>query len=172
MLNYISENFPYGRWNMSELFEVINADKLANKHPKNTFFILIFRTGAYFLNKKSLLSLPFRFLMRLFVNKNNHFSLETKIGKGLRLPHLTGIIISGNAIIGDYCTIFHQVTIGVNEFRGNKAPKIGNNVYIGAGAKLIGDIKIGNNVRIGANAIVTKDVPDNSVVVGINNIKY
>lgn len=155
---------------MNEVFEKIKTDKLVNKHPKNTFFIYVFRIGSYLMCKKSILSLPFRFLMRFFINKNNHFSLETKIGKGLRLPHLTGIIISGNAVIGDHCTIFHQVTIGVNELKNNKAPKIANNVYIGAGAKLIGDIKIGNNVRIGANAIVTKNIPDNSVVVGINHI--
>lgn len=80
-----------------------------------------------------------------------------------RLPHgLNGIIVSHNAVIGENCTIFHQVTIG--EGRGG-APVIGNNVLIGAGAKVIGGICIGNNVKIGAGCVVTKDVPDDATVV-------
>lgn len=79
------------------------------------------------------------------------------------LPHgLNGIIVSHNAVIGENCTIFHQVTIG--EGRGG-APVIGNNVLIGAGAKVIGGIRIGSNVRIGAGCVVTQDVPDDTTVV-------
>ena len=79
------------------------------------------------------------------------------------LPHgLNGIIVSHNAIIGDNCTIFHQVTIG--EGRGG-APTIGDNVLIGAGTKIIGGIQIGNNVKIGAGCVVMQDIPDNAVVI-------
>ena len=79
------------------------------------------------------------------------------------LPHgLNGIIISHNAIIGKNATIFHQVTIG--EGRGG-APKIGDNVLIGAGAKVIGGIQIGNNVRISAGCVVMQDIPDNTTVI-------
>lgn len=82
------------------------------------------------------------------------------------LPHgLNGIVISDKAHIGKNATILQQVTIGVKSLDGS-APQIGNNVFIGAGAKIIGDIKIGNNVKIGANAVVVKDVPDNCTVVG------
>jgi serine O-acetyltransferase len=84
------------------------------------------------------------------------------------LPHgIRGIFISGEAKIGPNCVIFQQVTIGSNKLsdsKGNGAPVIGKNCYIGAGAKIVGNVKIGNNVRIGANAVVYKDVPDNSVV--------
>lgn len=84
-------------------------------------------------------------------------------------PHqYYGIFISGWAEIGENCTIFHHVTIGSNTLPSTSspgAPTIGNNVYIGAGAKLIGGIHIGNNVRIGANCVVFKDVPDNTTVV-------
>lgn len=84
-------------------------------------------------------------------------------------PHgFNGIMISRGAKIGKRCVIFHQVTLGTNTLRDAKcygAPTIGNNVYIGTGAKLIGGIKIGNNVRIGANCVVTCDVPSNSTVV-------
>lgn len=79
------------------------------------------------------------------------------------LPHgLNGIIVSHNAVIGANCTIFHQVTIG--EGKGG-APTIGDNVLIGAGAKIIGNVHIGNNVKIGAGCIVACDVPDGATVV-------
>lgn len=79
------------------------------------------------------------------------------------LPHgLNGIIVSHNAVIGKNCTIFHQVTIG--EGRGG-APVIGDNVLIGAGAKIIGDVHIGNNVRIGTGCVVMQDVPENCTVI-------
>lgn len=84
------------------------------------------------------------------------------------LPHgMKSIFVSGGAIIGSNCVIFQQVTIGSNtlpDSKGTGSPMIGNNCYIGAGAKIVGNVKIGNNVRIGANAVVYKDVPDNSVV--------
>ncbi|HBH94761.1 MAG TPA: hypothetical protein DDX91_03360 [Ruminococcaceae bacterium] len=84
-------------------------------------------------------------------------------------PHgLTGIHISARAKIGTGCTILQGVTIGSNTFADSKKsgfPVIGNNVFIGAGAKIIGGVTVGDNVRIGANCIVVEDVPANSVVV-------
>ena len=88
-------------------------------------------------------------------------------------PHgIFGVFISGGVKIGNNCVIFQQVTIGSNtliDSTGFGAPVIGNNCYIGAGAKIIGKVTIGNNVRIGANAVVTKDVPDNTVVTSAPN---
>lgn len=85
------------------------------------------------------------------------------------LPHgLFGIFISTNARIGKNCVIFQQVTIGSNNLsdsRNNGSPTIGNDCYIGAGAKIIGKVHVGRGARIGANCIVVKDVPDNSVCV-------
>ena len=106
---------------------------------------------------------------------NSGISLSSDIKGPLTLPHgLTGIFISRGAVIGKECVIFHQVTIGSNTLKDTKrkgAPKIGNNCYIGVGAKIIGDVTIGDNVRIGANCVVTKDVPDNAtVVLGENRI--
>ena len=84
-------------------------------------------------------------------------------------PHgMLGVFISDGATIGRNCVIYQQVTIGSNTLYGNPhfgSPTIGDNVLIGAGAKIIGKIKVGNNVRIGANAVVARDVPDNCVVV-------
>jgi hypothetical protein len=74
---------------------------------------------------------------------------------------LYGIIVSHNAVIGSNCTIFHQVTIGEGK---DGAPIIGDEVLIGAGAKIIGNVKIGANSKIGVNAVVVHDVPENSIV--------
>lgn len=83
-------------------------------------------------------------------------------------PHgMKSIFISGGAVIGRNAVIFQQVTIGSNtlaDSAGFGAPVIGDNCYVGAGAKVIGRVRVGHNVRIGANAVVYHDVPDNSVV--------
>ncbi|WP_200867403.1 serine O-acetyltransferase [Leptolyngbya sp. Heron Island J] len=93
---------------------------------------------------------------------------RAKIGKGLLINHTNGVVIHVDAIIGEYCNIGHQVTIGIGG-RGEKCgvPKIGNRVFIGPGAKIFGAISIGNDVAIGANSVVTKDIPDNAIAVGI-----
>ena len=79
------------------------------------------------------------------------------------LPHgLNGIIVSNDAVIGKNCTIYHQVTIGGGT---DGSPVIGENVLIGAGAKIIGNVKIGDNAKIGAGCIVTVDVPANATAV-------
>ena len=82
---------------------------------------------------------------------------------------MLGIVIAGNAIIGQNCTIYHNVTIGVTSKK-DEAPIIGNSVFIGAGAKILGNVHVGNNAKIGANAVVTKDVQEGATVVGINKI--
>lgn len=84
-------------------------------------------------------------------------------------PHgLAGIFISYGAKVGEGCVIYHQVTIGSNtlpDSKGQGAPTIGKNVFIGAGAKIIGNVTVGDNARIGANAVVSFDVPANATVV-------
>ncbi|MCZ7637778.1 MAG: serine acetyltransferase [Verrucomicrobia bacterium] len=79
-----------------------------------------------------------------------------------------GIFISSQAVIGRNCTLFQQVTIGSNTLRGTRrpgSPVVGDNVLVGAGAKVIGHVRVGDNSRIGANAVVYDDVPPHSVVV-------
>ena len=95
--------------------------------------------------------------------------LQAEFSSVPRLPHdLNGIFISSGAKIGKGCVIYHQVTIGSVTSEGSKhrgSPCIGDNVILGAGAKVIGGVHIGNNVRIGANCVVSEDVPDNATVV-------
>lgn len=91
---------------------------------------------------------------------------ETKIGAGFYIEHYGTIFIAPTTRIGRNCTIFQGVTIGA-DLGGHKAGVIGDNVIIGAGAKVIGDITVGNNVIIGANAVVIRDVENNVVVAGV-----
>jgi serine O-acetyltransferase len=93
--------------------------------------------------------------------------IGTKIGNGFYIGHFGGIIVSSAATIGKNVNISHGVTLGVaNRGPRKGAPVIGDDVYIGPGALIVGKVFVGNNVAIGAGAVVTKDIPDNSVVVG------
>lgn len=91
---------------------------------------------------------------------------KSVIGKGLRIHHYGCIVINNNSVIGDNCTLRHEVTIG-NRRSSDDCPIIGDYCDIGAGAKILGKIVIGDNVTIGANAVVITDIPDNSLAVGI-----
>ncbi len=115
-------------------------------------------------------------LLSRIIELCNHFicgcsvSIEAEIGKETKFYHRgLGCVIHPKTIIGKGCKIFQNVTIGSKWANGvcqGEAPKIGDNVFIGAGAVLLGDIYIGDNCIIGANAVVTKDIPEFSVVVG------
>lgn len=105
-----------------------------------------------------------------YLHKYNAFiGSHSQFKKAPVTPHgLNGIHISEKACIGENCVILQQVTIGSNTIKGHKrygSPTIGDNVFIGAGAKIIGNVKIGNNCRIGANCVVVTDMPDNTTAV-------
>jgi len=90
------------------------------------------------------------------------------IGNGLFIDHGMGVVIGETTIIGDNVTMYQGVTLGgTGKEKGKRHPTIGNNVVIGAGAKILGNINIGDNSYIGSNAVVIKDVPANSTVVGV-----
>jgi serine O-acetyltransferase len=91
-----------------------------------------------------------------------------KIGRRFFIDHGMGVVIGETTEIGDDVTLYHQVTLGgTSTKKGKRHPTVGNNVVIGAGAKVLGPVKIGDNCKIGANSVVVKDVPPNSTVVGI-----
>ncbi len=95
------------------------------------------------------------------------FPCEVEIGKNFVIDHFGGIVVSGYARFGDNCRIRNGVVVGLKNVDEPCAPTVGDNVDIGSGAKLLGNIKIGNNVVIGANAVVITDVPDDSIAVGV-----
>ncbi len=90
------------------------------------------------------------------------------IGKRLLIDHGMGVVIGETAIIGDDCTIFHGVTLGGRgNVKGKRHPTLQNGVFVGSGAKILGNIEIGNNAKIGANAVVLQNVPKNATAVGV-----
>lgn len=97
------------------------------------------------------------------------FPARCRIGRRLRLPHgSNGIILHGNAVIGDDVTLFHQVTLGMRDVdEPEAAPRIGNSVVIGAGAKILGNVSVGDHSSVGANAVVIRDVPSHATAVGV-----
>lgn len=93
---------------------------------------------------------------------------KARIGNRFFIDHGEGVVIGETTIIGDDVLIYQQVTLGgTGNEHGKRHPTVGNNVIIGAGAKVLGNITIGDNVRIGAGSVVVDDVPENSTVVGI-----
>jgi len=105
---------------------------------------------------------------------------KAKIGKNLFIDHGMGVVIGETSEIGDNVTIYHGVTLGGispsidsdKQRNVKRHPTLKNNVGVGSGAQILGPISIGENAKVGANAVVTKDVPDNAVMVGIpaNNV--
>jgi len=91
-----------------------------------------------------------------------------KIGRRFFIDHGMGVVIGETAEIGDDCTLYHGVTLGGTTWRKEKRhPTLGNNVVVGAGAKILGPITVGDNARVGSNSVVVKDVPAGATVIGI-----
>lgn len=132
------------------------------------FHILVYHRIAHFLYKKKIY-----FLARLISQIGRFFTgIEihpgAKIGKRLFIDHGMGIVIGETAEVGNDCTIYHGVTLGgTGKDKHKRHPTVGNNVMIGAGAKIIGAINIGDNVKIGAGAVVLKDIEANTTAVGV-----
>ncbi|MFZ1289753.1 MAG: hypothetical protein WAR79_06670 [Melioribacteraceae bacterium] len=126
-----------------------------------------------YLRKKKLIKVffyPFsKGILRHYTYKYGiSIPFTTQIDTGFYIGHFGGIFVNPMTIIGKNCNISQDVTLGIkNRGENTGTPIIGDNVYIGPGVKIFGKIKIGNNVAIGANCVVTKDISDNSVVVGI-----
>jgi serine O-acetyltransferase len=91
-----------------------------------------------------------------------------QFGKGIMLDHATGFVVGETAVVGDNCSFLHGVTLGGSgKESGDRHPKLGNNVLIGAGAKVLGNIRVGNCSRIAAGSVVLVDVPPNTTVAGV-----
>jgi len=133
-------------------------------------FIIILRLVQHFRRKnRGLFYFYYFFYRRLKVKYGLDISYRTEIGEGLYIGHFGGVVIHGDSKIGSNCNISQGVTIGVSNSPKNKGcPTIGNNVFIGPGACIFGNIKIGNNVVIGANTVVNQDIPECTTIVNSN----
>lgn len=143
-----------------------------NKNRVGEFIESLRITRYYYLNKNSainkfLFRIHTKRLIRLQIKYGIEICYKCDIKQGLVLPHFGGITINNKAKIGKNCTILQGVTIGNDKFKGlDNLATIGDDVFIGAGSKIIGGITIGDNVVIGANSVVVKDVPDNAIIGG------
>ena len=91
-----------------------------------------------------------------------------QLGRRLFIDHAMGVVIGETTIVGDDCVLYQGVTLGgTGKESGKRHPTLGNNVTVGAGAKVLGNIHLGNGVKVGGNSVVVKDVPDDCTVVGI-----
>jgi serine O-acetyltransferase len=117
---------------------------------------------------RKIFSLLYKILYKLIqILTGVELPCEAMIGRNFIIDHFGGIVINGYAKFGDNCRIRSGVVVGVSRRAERCAPIIGDNVDIGAGAKILGAISVGNNVEIGANAVVIDDVPDDSIAVGV-----
>jgi len=131
------------------------------------FHALVYHRMAHWFYKKRL------FFIARFISQFARFATGIEIhpgaviGSGLFLDHGMGVVIGETAEIGDNCTILHQVTLGgTGKHKGKRHPTIGDNVLIGAGAKLLGPIKVGDNAMIGAGSVVVEEVDPETTVTG------
>ena len=128
--------------------------------------IVVYRFFSW-CDRKGIPTQPFRYFVERIVEITTGISIPAKctIGKGLRIHHFGNIIFHSTAEIGDFCTVYHEVTIGDRGGYG-RAARIGKYVMIGAGAKIIGNIEIGDNCIVGANTVVNKDMQSNITAYG------
>ncbi len=147
-------------------------------NSKRSFLVLFFYRVCHFLFVKKyifFLSLlcGIKGVIFFFLRIDTQISYEAIIGSNIRLPHCAmGVVISSRAIVGNNITIYHQVTIGVNENKpeDKKQIVISDNCYLSTGCIII-SCKIGRNCKIAPNAVVYKDVPDNTMCFPVNDMK-
>ena len=129
--------------------------------------MIMYRMSHFFYTKK-------RFFIARLISQVSRFFTQieihpgAQIGDGILIDHGSGVVIGETAELGDRITIYHGTTLGgTGKEKGKRHPTVGDNVVIGAGSKVLGNIKIGSNSKIGANSVVLDDVPEGATVVGI-----
>lgn len=155
----------------------INAAKAKDPAAKNRLEIILLYSGLHAIIQYRIANWLLRkrvpILPRLISQFSRHFTgIEIHpgaiIGRGLFIDHGMGVVIGETSILGENVLLYQGVTLGgTGREKGKRHPTLGNNVVVGAGAKILGNITIGDNSYVGANAVVIKDVPPNSTVVGI-----
>ena len=177
MRSFLDQVKKAGKSIKNEIKNDILAVKERDPAARSGFEILLTNQGvhaillhrvAHFLDKRGhkffakIISQFSRFLTGIEIHP------AAKIGRGLLIDHGMGVVIGETAEVGDGCTIFHGVTLGgTGKERGKRHPTLRDGVFVGAGAKILGNIVIGNNAKIGANAVILCDIPDNATAVGV-----
>ena len=155
-LNKVMENDPAARSKIEVflLYPTIHA-------------LIAYRISHYlYINKLFFLARLISQISRFFTGIEIHPG--AKIGRGLVIDHGMGVVIGETSKIGDNVLLYHGVTLGgTGKDKGKRHPTVGNNVVIGAGAKVLGPIYIGSNSKIGANSVVLNNVPEGATAVGI-----
>ena len=155
-LNKVMENDPAARSKIEVflLYPTIHA-------------LIAYRISNYlYINKLFFLARLISQISRFFTGIEIHPG--AKIGRGLVIDHGMGVVIGETSEIGDNVLLYHGVTLGgTGKDKGKRHPTVGNNVVIGAGAKVLGPIYIGSNSKIGANSVVLNNVPEGATAVGI-----
>lgn len=162
---------------LNQIKEDIATIKERDPAARSTFEILLTYSGvhaiiayrvSHWLYKKKF------FTLARFISQTARFitGIEihpgAKIGKGLFIDHGMGVVIGETAEVGDNCLIYQGVTLGgTGKDHGKRHPTLGNNVMVGAGAKVLGPFKVGDNAKIAANAVVLAEVPPNTTAVGV-----
>lgn len=162
---------------LRDVAETVKAVQSRDPAARSTTEVLLLYSGVHAMiaHRKAhqLLEDGHPFLARLVSQTARHFTgIEihpgAKIGKGLLIDHGMGVVIGETAEIGDNCTIYQGVTLGgTGKDVGKRHPTLGDNVMVGAGAKILGPVKIGSGSKIAANAVVLNGVPENCTAVGI-----
>ena len=155
-IEYIMENDPAARTKL-EVFLLYPSIHARLAHIISHF---LYKKNLLFLAR--LISQIARFLTGIEIHPG------ATLGAGILIDHGMGVVIGETAELGDRITIYHGTTLGgTGKEKGKRHPTVGDNVVIGAGSKVLGNIKIGSNSKIGANSVVLDDVPEGATVVGI-----
>lgn len=159
-----------------KMFENVRGDLAAHGGDwgaQGFWALLVYRFGRWRYQVRPAivrkpLSLLYKVLYKLIqIITGIEIPCEVPLGKGFVIEHSGGIVVSGFARFGAHCRIRNGVVVGLARVEEPCAPQLGDHVDIGAGAKVLGNIRIGDNVLIGANAVVITDVPANSIAVGV-----
>ena len=176
------------------LFQAIRSDVrrelgfLKRRTPLTATWVILFGKGLHIMYVYRLFSWAYRALVKnkatwrlikplfevayrvtaffVYNFKGIEIPYQATIGPGLRLVHPYSIILAPQTSIGENCTIFHDVSCGVNHLDRSGYPRIGDNVVLYPGARVIGNVAVGSTVIVGANSVVVRDIPSNSIAVG------
>jgi len=157
----------------AELDSVIERDPAARSRFEVYFLYSGFRAIRSYRKANWFFRHNMKFIARFLSQRARHITgIEihpgAKIGKALFIDHGMGVVIGETTEIGDNCTLYQGVTLGgTGKDHGKRHPTLGDNVMVGAGAKILGPFRVGNNARVAAGAVVLDEVPDNATAVGV-----